>query len=225
MLILWNKTIGFSSIMSKFRLTKLESSMLKLTPRVRSILIGILLSDGWLNKRKKEWNPRIGLKQSIINFEFIWYTLKEISYLCSGFIQFSISNLRGKNFGCVTIQTRQLACLMELFHLFYKENSGVWVKSIKPDLFFYMDYIVLAYWIMGDGSRRDKGITLCTDGFTLLEVVLLVNILILKFNINPTIQKEKKRHRIYINEKDLNKLKPYLIPHFINHFLYKIIHK
>lgn len=39
-----------------------------------------------------------------------------------------------------------------------------------------MDYIVLAYWIMGDGAKRNKGITLCTDGFTLYEVVTLINI-------------------------------------------------
>lgn len=46
---------------------------------------------------------------------------------------------------------------------------------------------------MGDGSRRAKGLLLCTDNFTLPEVVLLVNILIIKFNISPTIQKEKNK--------------------------------
>jgi hypothetical protein len=29
---------------------------------------------------------------------------------------------------------------------------------------------------MGDGARRNKGIILCTDRFTLQEVVLLINI-------------------------------------------------
>ena len=136
---------------------------------------------------------------------------------------YSTTILRGKKFGCVTIQTRQLACLMEMFNLFYKLNNGKWVKTIKSDLYFYMDYIVLAYWIMGDGAKRNKGITLCTDGFTLYEVITLINILILKFNINPSIHLEKKRYRIYINKKDTDLLRPYLIPHFVDHFLYKII--
>ena len=57
---------------------------------------------------------------------------------------------------------------------------------------------------MGDGSKRDKGLILCTDNFNLQEVVLLVNILMIKFNINPTIQKEKKnKYRIYLNEKKI----------------------
>ncbi len=86
-----------------------------------------------------------------------------------------------------------------------------------------MDDIVLAYWIMGDGAKRNEGVTLCTDGFTLQEVVLLINILIIKFNINPTIHKEKKYYRIYIGKKDLNLLRPHILPFFVDHFLYKIL--
>lgn len=97
-----------------------------------------------------------------------------------------------------------------------------YVKTIKTDLFFYMDYIVLAHLIQGDGAKKNKGITLCTDNFSLQEVVLLINILILKFNINPTIHKEKKFFRIYINKIDLIKIKPFIEPYFVDHFLYKI---
>jgi hypothetical protein len=75
---------------------------------------------------------------------------------------------------------------------------------------------------MGDGSRRAKGLILCTDNFTLKEVVLLVNILIIKFDLNPTIQKEKDKFRIYLNSKSLIKIKPFIEPFFVNHFLYKI---
>ena len=72
------------------------------------------------------------------------------------------------------------------------------------------------------GCKRAKGLILCTDNFNLQEVVLLVNILILKFDINPTIQKEKNKFRIYINEKNLIKIKPFILPYFVDHFLYKI---
>lgn len=73
---------------------------------------------------------------------------------------------------------------------------------------------------MGDGSKKNNGITLCTDNFTLKEVVLLVNILIIKFDINPSIHKEKNNFRIYINNKDLMKIKPYISPYFVDNFLY-----
>jgi hypothetical protein len=76
---------------------------------------------------------------------------------------------------------------------------------------------------MGDGSKRNKGITLCTDGFTLEEVILLINMLILKFDICPTLHKEKIYYRIYINKKGIDQLRPFLLPHMNPHFLYKII--
>lgn len=220
-LTIWNKPLGYSSMLAKQKLTSLEKIMLQLTPRVRSIIIGLLLSDAWLQKRG-HWNPRIGLKQSIINFPYIWYVYNELAYLCSGQLMFGSSILRGKIIYNLTLQTRQLACLMEIFYLFYIVVDKKPIKVIKEDLFFYMDYIVLAHWIMGDGSKRNEGVTLCTDNFTLPEVVLLINILIIKFDINPTLHKEKNNYRIYINKVDLNKIQPHLLPHFVDHFLYKI---
>ena len=130
------------------------------------------------------------------------------------------SKMRGKTFQNYTWQTRQLPCLIELYNLFYDSKNNI--KIIRPLLYDYMDYRVLAFWIMGDGAKRNQGITLCSDNLTLQEVVLLINILILKFYINPTIHQEKGKFRIYINKKDLEKIRPRILPHFHTHFLYKI---
>jgi len=75
---------------------------------------------------------------------------------------------------------------------------------------------------MVDGSKRNKGITLCTDSFTFKDVVNLMNILKIKFNINSTIHKEKLKPRIYINKNELSKILPFIKPYFDDHFLYKI---
>jgi len=88
---------------------------------------------------------------------------------------------------------------------------------------------------MGDGSKSRKGIILCTDSFTLKEVVLLMNILLIKYNIYSTINyntsispydllKEKKRKvpRIYINGENLDKIRPFIKPYILDCFLYKI---
>ena len=205
----------------KPRLTNSEKTLLKLTPRVKSIIIGLILSDAWLQKRG-HWNSRIGFKQSINNFPYLWYIYNELGSLCSGLPMLAKTVTRGKIFYSVYLQTRQLICLNEIFNLFYLNINGQIIKTVKQDLFFYMDYMVLAHWIMGDGSKRAKGIVLCTDNFSLQEVVLLVNILILKFDINPTIQKEKNYFRIYINEESLMKIKPFILPYLVDHFLYKI---
>lgn len=116
-------------------------------------------------------------------------------------------------------------CLNKLFYLFYNTETsrikGSNIKQIRFELFYYLDYIALAYWITA-GSKKNKGITLCTDCFTIQEIVMLINMLIIKFEISPTIHKENSSYRIYINKKHLNKILPYIKPYFIHSFLYKI---
>jgi len=75
---------------------------------------------------------------------------------------------------------------------------------------------------MCDGSKRNKGITICTDSFSFKEVVLLMNILKIKYDINTTIHLEKNKPRIYINRKELNKILSLIQPFFVKSFLYKL---
>lgn len=49
-LTIWDKPLGYSSHNNKSKITKLERDSLKLTSRVRSIIIGLMLSDGWVKK-------------------------------------------------------------------------------------------------------------------------------------------------------------------------------
>lgn len=224
MLTIWEKPLNISSMNTKQKLSNIERNQIKLTNRLKSILVGVLLSDGWIRKNNK-WNPRIGFKQSIINFKYFWFIFNEISVLCSNFPYLVVTSCRGKIFYSFQIETRQLECVNEVYNLFYEHNEKQkQVKKIKPELINYLDYLALSHWIMGDGSKRNKGITLCTDGFNLKEVIILVNILIINFQINPTIHKEKKYYRIYINKKDLDKIYTHIKPHFVDSFLYKISH-
>lgn len=55
-----------------------------------------------------------------------------------------------------------------------------------PELFYYINYVTLAHLIMGDGIKQEKGIMLCTDSFSLKEIILLMNILKIKFDIVST---------------------------------------
>lgn len=237
-LTIWNKQLGLSSMNTKSIITAKEREMLQLTPRIKSIIIGIILSDGWIQKRG-HWNARVAVKQSEKNFPYLWSIFYELAYLSSSFPYYSKNSLRGKTFYSWTIQTRQLACFNEILNILYLKENGTWKKAIKPDLFLYFDYIALAHMIQGDGSSRNKGVCIITYGFTLKEVVVLTNIMIIKFNINPTIysykqkwdskiykNKEQKKnimqHQIQINRKDLEKIRPYIKPYFSEHFLYKI---
>jgi hypothetical protein len=71
-------------------------------------------------------------------------TLYHLAYLCFGFPFVGLSKMRNKLFYSLTIYTRQLSCLTEIFHLFYKLDGKKYIRGINGDLFNYMDYIVLA---------------------------------------------------------------------------------
>jgi hypothetical protein len=58
-------------------------------------------------QKRNGWNPRVGFKQSMKNFEYFWVVFKEISILCSGYPWVSKKITRGKLFFAVEIQTRQ----------------------------------------------------------------------------------------------------------------------
>jgi LAGLIDADG DNA endonuclease family len=208
----------FSNKIQKGILNKKSRDMITFNLLQRSIIVGILLSDGWMQIRKG-WNPRIGFKQSFKHFTYCWYVFTTLSNLCSGYPWNTKIIKRGKLFFGIEFNTRQLKCLNEIRTLFYSEFK---IKTIKPELYDYLDYIAIAHWIMGDGAKRNKGITLCTNNFSFKEVVILMNILKIKFDIDSTILIEKGKPLIYINKIALIKMLPRIKPYILNKFLYKV---
>jgi len=135
---------------------------------------------------RKGWNPRIAIKQSVKNFDYLWSIFEELASLCSIYPYPSKNLKRGKLFYSLTLQTRQLKSLLLIRSLFYTEVSkNLFKRDIQFELFFYLDYISLAHWIKGYGAKQNNGILLCTDGFTVKEIVFLMNILYIKFGIQP----------------------------------------
>ncbi len=212
-LTLWNKLLGISSHNRKSKITNLERNVLQLTPRVRSIIVGILLSDAWMNKHG-HWNPRVGLKQSVKNFSYLWQVYSELAYLCSGPLFESKARLRGKIFYSWSFQTRQLPCFMEIFNLFYVERKGNIIKTIKPELFFYLDYMALAHWILQKSNIRDNFSLLDSkkinyflyinvEGYTIRDIVLLINILLIRYGLSCSIRTVKNKQCIGIDSKSM----------------------
>ena len=218
-LIIWDTTENISFRIQKGILSKKIREKFILTKYHKSIIIGLILSDGYIIKTQN-WNPRISLHQSIKNIEYLWSVFNTLSVYCSSYPVLKHTIKKGKLFYSLEFQTRMLKSLNEIYKLLYIENTKI--KRITPDLFHYIDYVAIAHWIMGDGAKRNKGIILCTDCFTIKEVVLLMNIILIKYNISSTIHYDNNKPRIYINNKELNKIKSDIKPFFVKSFLYKI---
>lgn len=76
---------------------------------------------------------------------------------------------------------------------------------------------------MGYGAKLNKGLIWCTDSITVQEVITLMNVLKIKYNINSPIQGFKnKRPRIYILEESMPKLVNIVKQHLLPSMWYKL---
>jgi hypothetical protein len=94
--------------------------------------------------------------------------------------------------------------------------------SIPEDIFNELTPVALAHIIMCDGSGLiDKRLTICTDAFSLKDVVLLINVLYIKYNISSSINRSKGKPLIYISGKEMHKLRKIVDEYTIPFFSYK----
>jgi hypothetical protein len=207
-----NSTIGLP------KLTKFLRDITYLNTKSLDVLIGLLLGDGYIKKGKNSTNVRFAVKQSIINFPFMWKIFTELSHYCSSLPRFDFAILKEKKYGQLILETRSYPVLNEIYKLFIKNN----VKVIKEELYHYLSPKALAYWIMSDGLSSQYGLTICTDSFTEREVILLINILKIRFDLNCSLHFLNKKPRLYIKADSMKKLRTIVDPFIITFSKYKL---
>lgn len=148
-----------------------------------------------------------------------------LGHYCGSLPHLNITYLNGiKKIG-ITLQTRAFPCITLIHDLFYPNGSA---KIVPTEIFNYLDEIALAHWIMGDGRSKTSGLDLCTDSFTLSDVILLMNVLMIKFDLECTLiqrDKNKKQYRIAIKARSMPKLIKLVKPYISKSMLYKIEQK
>ena len=68
--------------------------------------------------------------------------------------------------------------------------------------------VAFAHLIQGDGGFKSKGIYLCTDSYTIQDVVRLMNVLIIRYELKCTLHKSSNNigYRIYISRSSVSKV-------------------
>lgn len=200
--------------------SKLINNIITFPPYQYSVIIGLLLSDGWLvfsHSRSK--NARLGFKQGMTNSPYFWFVFTILSPYCSSYPQLTSSVRNNKRSFGLQLQTRSLLCFTELYLLFYVKG----VKIIPTDIYNLLTLIALAHWIMGDGLKTDKGLRISTDSFTIKDVVKLMNVLMIRYELECTLHFHRPTHpRIYIRTKSMPLLQSIVLPHMHSSMLYKI---
>ena len=83
--------------------------------------------------------------------------------------------------------TRGLPCFNTYRDLFYKNK----IKRIPEDIYNFLTPVALAHLIMGDGKGRKHGLNICLDSYNLKDIIRLMNVLIIKYNLIIIINKIK----------------------------------
>uniref|UniRef100_UPI0028E0A35A hypothetical protein n=1 Tax=Perenniporia fraxinea TaxID=1350006 RepID=UPI0028E0A35A len=206
---------NFSSTLKYPKFSSRIRDLCSIPTKLDSIILGVLLSDGWLYKNKSN-KTLLAFKQT--NFEYLWFVYTKFSHYCRSLPKIAKTQINGKKFFSFVFATRVYPCFTEWYNLFYSSGK----KRVPLDLYNRIDYEALAHWIMGDGTKSYKGITLQTQSFTIPECVFIISVLIHKFGLNCNIHMQRNQPTIYIKSKSVKKIKPYILPYMCSSMKYKL---
>ncbi|ODQ76911.1 hypothetical protein BABINDRAFT_42624 [Babjeviella inositovora NRRL Y-12698] len=232
---------NMESSINKPDLTDILRYMYNIPNDLYYILVGILLSDGTLayasNKNMNatnistrkdrnglkaknnilQNNCRFRLKQSIDHAEYLLFVGNLLAPYSPSYPKNITSTFKGKKFYGLNIYTRALPCFSIIRQKFYVGR----VKTIPNDIYDHINYASIAHIIIGDGAYTNKGITLNLQCFTVPELILLMNVFYIKFDIKCSLHKSRDAHVIYIKVDSVRKLYPHIKKYILPNMRYK----
>jgi len=217
-LVIWGTNL--ISTVGTGRFKKQVSNMIKLAPYQYNVIIGLLLSDGWLILASKtSKNARLGFKQSLEHSEYVLFVFNILSHYCSSSPRVRTGIRAGNRNYALEFFTRSMPCLTELHSLFYPNG----VKIVPHNIYELLTPIALAHLIMGDGSVSQHGLIICTDSYSIEDTVRLINVLIIKFRLECSLLAwQKNQYRIYIKQGSMPSLLNIVSPFMHSSMLYKL---
>jgi hypothetical protein len=126
---------------------------------------------------------RLGFEQSGSHSAYFWSVFCSLAHYCSSFPTIRNRTRLCKQTISLQVFTRGLPCFTELHYLFYPNG----VKVIPVDIYELLTPEALAHWIQGDGSVRRYGLILCTNSYSLEDVVRLMNVLMIRYRLDCSI--------------------------------------
>lgn len=217
-LVVWGVNLysGFRTL----RLSNVELHMFKLPNYQQGVIVGLLLSDGWLSYASANNKyPRFGFEQAFSQSSYVWWVFGIFSHYCYSLPRFKTKNRNNIQTSSVTFATRSMPCLVEFFNDFYLNGK----KVVPENIYHRLAPVSLAHLIMGDGTAVSGGIRICTDSFTVKDVVRLINVLIIKYRLKCTLHMSDNKPRIFISSKSMDLLTSIINPYIIPSMKYKLL--
>ena len=112
-----------------------------------------------------------------------------------------------------------MLCITELRNDFYVDGK----KRIPQNIYELLTPVALAHMIMGDGNVSRHGLIICTDSYTIIDIVRLINVLIIKYKLECTLRYHTPTQpRIYIRQRSMPLLINIVSSHMHHSMLYKL---
>ena len=211
--------INLSSTVGSPRYTALERKSIIIPNNLLSVFIGIILSDANISKAYKA-DARLQFKQAVNHIEYFYFVFFKLNHYCSKAPYITKTIISKKEHIGLSFTTRTLPCITKLYNIFYLNNK----KVVPTTLYDLLTWEALAYWIMGDGTYN-SGVKIQTNSFTIKEVVFILNILIIKFNLECSLHFQRGNPIIYIKSKSLKRNLDNILPFMHDSMKYKILGK
>jgi len=188
------------------------------------VIIGSLLGDARLECRSKgiraKYTARFRVHHGYKQKEYVWWKYEILKDLVSKEPREIswINKKRNLNEISCYFHTKSLKDFGIIHEIFYKNV----VKKFPIEILPIFSDRMLAVWYMDDGSNNHGNITLSTHSFSFEDQQIIADFLKSKYQISPTVVKDRNQWKISIGKKDYKHFLSIVTPFIPEAMAYKI---
>ena len=185
-----------------------EARKLEFRPDQWSLILGSLFGDAYLVKTTRGYAFRVnhGIKQT----GYVDWKYQKLKLFVNSPPRFAK--------GCYYFRTVSHDAFTFLRAQFYPKGKKIVPKELIAS---EINPLLLAVWIMDDGSKDGNQLRINSQNFTREENEFLVSVLQAKLGIRARINRDKSQFRLRILQESMPKLIGLVRPHIIPSMLYK----
>lgn len=190
----------------------MDNTVGSLTQLQRSLIIGSVLGDGYIRIMPGRKDAFLEVNHSLKAKDYVDWKYFVLKNICNSEPKERETNEGRHAYRFFTKQDKEIT---EIYNLFYQDGKKIIPKELE------INPIVLAVWLMDDGSKSNGGIYLNTQQFSMLDQRRLLHKL-REIGLRARLNRDKKYYRIRFLKESIPKLIEIVQPHIIPSMRYKI---
>jgi len=201
---------------------KSGSEILFLTREQKEVLIGTIMGDGCLKKAGNSTHYKLSITHCDSQKEYLYHKASIFKNICTDNAihkNYVLNNYTNKFNNTYSLDTKHIKDLDYFAESFYNERKKIIPFNLLKEFFTEKS---LAFLFMDDGNINGKSININICSFSEEQQLLFCNFLKDKFNLEFTLQKNRKYKRLYLRSKSVNKFIDMVYPYIIPSMLYKL---